>query len=411
MLISLQSSYENPNLIDVSFSRRPKSSSKPQKLANLIRALDEALDEDGMDETLSLIGDEAFNRCLDLRTSLKHREALNPTATVSTPPRSQPEPSSSSKSQLHEMLSFDPNIPKTISAFSLTKWKSSTIPTTLPPLPPVLDPTLETAAFTSAKCGSGRPDDLSYERLEWVGDAYLYLTSTLLISQTFPNLGPGKFSQLRERLIKNLTLSSYSLKYEFEKRAIFPNPGLDSYPEPDKIKILGDIFEAYVAAVVLSDPVDGVIRVSEWLKDVWGMELAKEIIYEERHGMKLDNPMWRLRGQDTRSLAEPVPLNAKSKLHKLIGAKGVKLSYRDCAPEKKDPKNKLPLFTVGVYLDGWGEKDRMLGSGRANGKKEAAEKAAEMALGHKSLMKQYTDKKALYDAQMALVQEALKKLG
>jgi ribonuclease-3 len=53
----------------------------------------------------------------------------------------------------------------------------------------------------------------------------------------------------------------------------------------------------------------------------------------------------------------------------------------------------------------------MLGSGRANGKKEAAEKAAEMALGHKSLMKQYTDKKALYEAQMALEQEALKKLG
>ena len=92
--------------------------------------------------------------------------------------------------------------------------------------------------------------------IEWIGDAYIELISTLLISQTFPSLLPGKFSQIREGLVKNVTLADFSRKYGFDKRLQIPQANFD-VKESDKVKILGDVFEAYVAAVILSDPAEG----------------------------------------------------------------------------------------------------------------------------------------------------------
>ncbi|KAH9217282.1 ribonuclease III domain-containing protein [Leptodontidium sp. 2 PMI_412] len=371
-----------------------------RKIANLIKALDEALEEDGMDQTLDFIGDEALNRCLDLRTSLRSARAkLDDGATRSSFP--------SREQKSHDFF----NVPKTFSPYSLEPWKSSTIPTTLPPLPKVFNLTLEKSAFTHIGCGSGRPTDLSYERLEWIGDAYIELISTLLISQTFPFLLPGKQSQIRERLVKNITLAEFSRQYGFDKRLVLPDPKIFSVKPPDMTKILGDVFEAYVAAVILSDPPNGVARVSQWLKDIWGMILAKDIIHEERTGFNLESPIWNLRGtqpvEEDVSKVEKQPLNAKERLQHLIGSKGVRLSYNEAAPVNKDPSNKLPLFTMGVYLDGYGEKAKMLGTGQGNGKRDAGYKAAETAMANKKLMKVYVDKKKLVDAQLQLEQEAL----
>lgn len=350
-----------------------------------------------MDDTVELIGDEALNRCLDLRSALSKSKANFDVSTTA----------SVSQSISHDFTCF----PKTILPSAITPWKSSTIPTTHPPLPKVLDPTLEASSFVHQGMGRGAPTDLSYERLEWVGDAYIELIATLLISQTFPALGPGKASQLREQLVKNVTLSGFSYHYGFDTRARLP-VSIESASREDKTKIMGDIFEAYVAAIILSDPVDGLRQASEWLKDLWGMTIAKDIIYEERKGMNIDSPLWRLRGtaepiQDVISKTLPTPMNPKDALQKFIGSKVAKLTYKDAAPERKDPHNKLPLFTVGVYLDGWGERQKLLGSGKANGKKDAGFRAAQMALDNKKLMKIYSDKKTAYDTQMALEKEAL----
>jgi len=185
---------------------------------------------------------------------------------------------------------------------------------------------------------------------------------------------------------------------------------MDSLKQSDKTKIQGDIFEAYIGAVILSDPVNGVSRCSEWLKSLWGMTLAKDIRAQEQAG-KVDSPMWRLRGTE-----EPIQLVAtksemvipsRDRLKSLIGVKGINLSYKDVGPERKDKNNKLPIFTVGVYLDGWGEKDKQLGFGSAHGKKEAAAKAADMALSNTKLMNVYVEKKRLFNAQKALEEAAL----
>jgi ribonuclease-3 len=372
---------------------------------NLMVAVGDVLEADGLDEVTKVLDRDTLNRCDELRKVLVaqfHRES----SLFERPPEVQPPSSDAS------------NIPSSLSTLSVTPWKSSEIPTQLPRLPEILDATLDVAAFTHQGMGGGRLNDLSYERLEWVGDSYLYITATLLISQTFPSLLPGKCSQLRERCVKNATLADFARQYNFERFAKIPNEMLGNSKhaakDQDMTKIMGDIFEAYVAAVILSDPKNGVARATDWLKKLWSMTLKKEIINEEKSGIKYDSPMWRLRGNAGYVKvddSERIQLGPKEQLQKLLGAKGIKLTYKDAAPEKKDKTNKLPLFTVGVYLDGYGEKDKQLGYGTANGKKDAGMKAASMALANKSLMKQLTEKKKVRDAQMEQERLALESVG
>jgi len=143
----------------------------------------------------------------------------------------------------------------------------------LPPLPPILSPALESAAFTHASlCNPNTP---SYERLEFLGDAYIELIATRLIYPAFPTLTPGRMSQKRELLVKNETLAEYALAYGFDKRARLPRDffGLGSGRGKLWTKTMGDLFEAYVAAVVLSDPKGGFETVEAWLTELWREKL------------------------------------------------------------------------------------------------------------------------------------------
>jgi ribonuclease-3 len=379
-------------------SRDPMKKSSSQKVANLLKALDEALDEDSLEETSNTIGNETLKQCLDLRTSLR----------TQTPSSSDAEPVPPSSKPASETKPSDgPNIPKSMTPVSITPWHSSDLPNNHPPLPAVLDKTLEEASFTHTNTGAGRITDITYERLEWVGDAYLELVATLLISQTFPHLTPGKMSQFRELCIKNLTLAEFSRAYGFDKRAKLGN--LVVRDQASMTKIHGDMFEAYVAAIILSDPENGLDRAAQWLKVLWGQKLKKEIVQEELRGkeIKISNPMWKLVGDARDAIKQKAPLNPKDQLQKALGSKGVKIEYRDIGTETKDRTNKLPLFTVGVYLHGWGENGKQLGRGSANGKKDAGMKAAEEALRDKKMMAGYIEKKRVFDEQMELERQAL----
>ncbi|KAI1165888.1 ribonuclease III domain-containing protein [Nemania serpens] len=259
---------------------------------------------------------------------------------------------------------------------SLTKWTPQDVPgiDVLPPLPPVLDPILEVAARTHAGIANGLKE-MDYERLEFIGDAYLYLISSAFIYQTFPALSPGRCSQLRERLVKNETLSEFTVQYNLDRRARLPTeyqPGGrpsqtgagTSASKKERKKILGDLFEAYTAAVILGDS-DGLSRVIPWLKSIWGTTLKREIQDE----YKKPN------------------LGPKETLKLIVGAKGVLISYRDEGKPKLDKNSGLPWMTVGVYYDGLGESNLCLGYGSGLSKKEAGNKAAVKALENKKLIK------------------------
>ncbi|EFQ30022.1 RNase3 domain-containing protein [Colletotrichum graminicola M1.001] len=294
-----------------------------------------------------------------------------------------------------------PSAPPIPSFTLVTPWTPADIPSSMPPLPKISNPVLEMAAFTHVGMAKTKTD-LSYDRLEWLGDAYLELISSSLIFQTFGGLPTGKCSQLRELLIRNSNLGEYSAHYKLFERAKLPseyrpNGTLPAMAKPHEIqKVHGDLFEAYVAAIALSDPVSGLSRAAEWLKTLWARTIRDQIRTNARDpGMGMVKELG-----GTTTVETQVP--PKVRLSQIISAKGINIRYEDMpSANKKDKYNKkLALFTVGVYLDGWGEKNKLLGTGSDLNKKEAGQKAAQMALNNKKLMKVYEEKKRAFVAAL-----------
>ncbi|OHW99832.1 RNAse3 domain-containing protein [Colletotrichum incanum] len=271
----------------------------------------------------------------------------------------------------------------------------------MPPLPKISNPILEMAAFTHVGMVKHKTD-LNYERLEWLGDAYVELISSSLIFQTFGGMPTGKCSQLRELLVRNANLGEYSAHYKLFERARLPaefrsNGNLPPVAKPHEVKkVHGDLFEAYVAAVVLSDPVHGLSRAAEWLKALWATTIKDQI------RMNAKKPEMGMVKELSETVTEENKIAPKVRLSQVIGARGINIRYEDLpSANKKDKYNKkLALFTVGVYLDGWGEKNKLLGTGSDLNKKEAGQKAAQMALNNKKLMKVYEEKKKAFMAAL-----------
>lgn len=372
-----------------------KDIAKPrsERVNTLLRALEDITEESNSHELIELAGFSTLAKCIELNKSL-----LSSLASISTPKASASAAAAAPRSSTKPPNIHNSKNPHKIPPYiSIAPWQSTHITNTLPPLPPILSPTLETAVFTHS--GVSSSPNTSYERLEWIGDAYLELTATLLISQTFTTYTPGKCATIRESLVKNATLAAYARNYDFHTRARLPPEfaatsnhsdavaSLSKQARQDRNKVMGDIFEAYVAGVVLSDAEHGVARVAEWLKALWGPQLKAQIAdFETQH---------------VRTGAER--LSPKEQLHAALQGKDVKLTYRDCAPEKTERETGAPLFSVGVYLDGWAERDLLLGWGVARGKKEAGAKAARMALENKKLIGRLGLLKAKADEERAAV--------
>jgi ribonuclease III len=359
-------------------TRREREGTENGKIRKLLEALDDVLQS----ESAEVDGD-ILEKCKKLRGSLEKHRDRGVQSKHANPAAKQRQPISVC------LYEYRPQIPQ---ALSVTPWTSSSIPTTLPPLPAIYSPALETAVFTHMAVASH--DSLSYERLEWVGDAYVELISTLLISSTLTAHTTGRLSQIREMCVKNPTLASYARSYGFIKRARLPpnyyqkNDAKYKDKYDQSTKVMGDIFEAYVAAVILSDPEDGLARATNWLKALWAQTIASDIKTQESKNQT---------GESGAPIIGQVHRNSKELLSLKILSKGVKLTYTDAAPEFKDPNTKLAVFTVGVYLNGWGEKDKELGVGKGISKRDAGMKAAEMALANTKLLSRYEEMKRVYD--------------
>ncbi|KAE8147958.1 ribonuclease III domain-containing protein [Aspergillus avenaceus] len=228
----------------------------------------------------------------------------------------------------------------------------------MPVPPPIPDDALRKAVFTHP--GVCNNVETTYDRLEVLGDAYIELIATKLIWEKFSNIPSGRISQIRELLVKNETLAEYATKYGFHDRAAVPQ----DYPKQPKrwTKTKGDIFEAYVAAVIISNPTDGYKMVEDWLTRLWLPKLS---------GIGNENSA----------------LNAKEILARKIMGKGIKLNYID----ERQPIQRVggtQIFFIGVYLTGWGWDNKHLGSGQGPNKVIAGNEAAKKALLKKELIEE-----------------------
>ena len=257
----------------------------------------------------------------------------------------------------------------------------------LPPLPPIQDQKFAEMPFihqgTLSKNYAAQETLASnYERLEFLGDAYLQLISSRVILPRYPNFPPGRLSQTRQLLVCNETLAEFSTSYAFDERAHLPKDIRQKQGSRDKgwIKTMGDIFEAYVAALITSDPQDGFRSAEEWLTQLWEPLLSRQV---------------------NTAIADPT---AKQQLATKIMSKGIKVFYRDEEPPDKQNNQGQQTFHIGVSFTGWGYTDRHLGSGSGLNKNEAGYAAATNAL-QNPLVQELTAIKKKHDAKIKAEKE------
>ncbi|KAH8178074.1 ribonuclease III domain-containing protein [Sarocladium implicatum] len=310
--------------------------------------------------------------------------------------------------------------------FKYRPWTLSEISESLPPLPKPADPQLEKQAFIHI----GSSQNENYEHLEWIGDAWLQSIATEFISTTFQSSGlkVGRLSQLREQLVKNKTLAGYLCSYGLDKRAVVDDAMRQAQQRKAKDqnrtkeslstmeKVHGDMFEAYVGAIIRSDPENGLQIVTDWLKALWGREIKDELRKmnhnREKHAQYTliaanapkQPPSEASASTSTPSQQAPVKnkpasnsnINAKDILNQAILCPGVKVEYRDMPSKSLKDKEGYELFAIGVYFNGWGVKDELLAVGKARKKSEAGMRAAEHALENKKMLKKYGAKKQAF---------------
>ena len=276
--------------------------------------------------------------------------------------------------------------PPTSTPGSIPSYVPFTVPSSLPPLPQIKDPTLTTAPFThrSALSAYNRATqpvaDITYERLEFLGDAYIELIASRLLFSRFGHLTSGQQSQLRELLVKNETLAEYSRLYGFEGRVSAGNMEImhaESKVKGNKgfNKVLGDVFEAYVAAVILSDCEEGFAVAERWLTALWAPKLGEAVRGDVSYRALVHSE-----DADPLEVYDPA---AKAELQKrLVADKETRLEYetfRDSVELKGDQLGQNRHF-IALYLTGYGYERKLLGKGEGKNKVEAGNWAAIQAM-------------------------------
>lgn len=212
-----------------------------------------------------------------------------------------------------------------------------------PPLPPIRNPDLLSQIFTHISSIRGEHASLPgvekshYERLEFLGDAYLQSISSALLYRRFPEYREGPLSEMRQLLVSNKPLSELARAYGFPER-LRTNMSEDR----NKIKIVADCFEAYIGAVVLDaegGPDVGYKTARDWLERLFEPKI-REMAVE-------------------RAKVSPVDKMAKQSLNALAGGSMAQLTYTWTGGGGGNHGG----YWITVTINGWGFKDRVIGKG------------------------------------------------
>lgn len=92
--------------------------------------------------------------------------------------------------------------------------------------------------------------DVSYERLEFLGDAILNLIVANYLYMRFPEQNEGFLSKIRTRIVNGKMLGSLAEKIGFNKFAIISKQ-VEEANGRNNYKIMEDIFEAFIGALYI----------------------------------------------------------------------------------------------------------------------------------------------------------------
>ena len=185
----------------------------------------------------------------------------------------------------------------------------------------------------------------SNERLEFLGDSVLSLSITHFLLSNYTQLSEGELSRKREYLVSEKMLSEKAEQINLGELMLF-GKGEDKSGGKYKTAILGDAFEAFVAAIFLCF---GLKVAEEFVQNVFKEELE--------NAMKIET------------------IDAKTKLQETVQKVIHKVpEYKIVKEEKVDDSR---IFIAEVKLNG-----KVLGVGKGKTKKEAEEDAAKESLNH-----------------------------
>ncbi|MGT2681669.1 ribonuclease III [Streptococcus porci] len=124
---------------------------------------------------------------------------------------------------------------------------------------------LETAFTHTSYANEHRALNISHnERLEFLGDAALQLTISRYLYQKYPDMPEGDMSKLRSMIVREESLAGFSRQCDFDKH-IKLGRGEEKTGGRQRPAILGDLFEAFLGALLLDK---GVTAVESFINQV-----------------------------------------------------------------------------------------------------------------------------------------------
>jgi len=126
-----------------------------------------------------------------------------------------------------------------------------------------VDPALLQRALTHRSYVNEHPDALEdNERLEFLGDACLDMTSAAWLYQRFPELDEGELTRLRSSLVRTEQLAEFARELGLGE-VVLLGRGEDASGGRQRPALLCDVFEAFVGAIYLAGGPEAVARFME----------------------------------------------------------------------------------------------------------------------------------------------------
>lgn len=184
----------------------------------------------------------------------------------------------------------------------------------------------------------------SNEKLEFLGDSVLSLITSVYLFKRYPKLKEGDYTEIKSAIVKTESLAEAALEINLGEY-IYLSRGEELSNGRTNKNILADCFEALIGGIFIDK----------------GFDHAFEFVCASLFKKKLDY-----------IVKNKLYLSAKSKLQEFIQAKHKTIpNYK--VLEEKGPEHKR-IFKIGVFFN-----NIKLGTGIAQSKKEAEEKAATIA--------------------------------
>ncbi len=204
-----------------------------------------------------------------------------------------------------------------------------------------LSPELRKEALTHVSFANENCLQANNERLEFLGDAVLYLAVGFILFERYPSLPEGDLTRMRASLVSGASLAKTALQGGLGD-LIYLGKGEESSGGRRRPRVLGSALEAVIGAVFLEH----------------GWDKAYALVKEIYAGTTFDS----------------VPVDAKTRVQELIQkVPGGTLEYRVVKMEGPDHRR---LFTVACVVNG-----QIVSTAEGSSKKEAEERAAAAYLG------------------------------